>query len=188
MIPVATMKQWLGIAADNTTYDAQLTALEGRLLAVIERKLDWYFGAARPVVETFDGDGRDTIWLRQPPVDGETFGVYTRTGVGYAWSELADTDYELDRRKLAHATSWPYGRRNIQVRYSEGFASAPGDIYQLLLNLIESHVSVGAAAGGAVSGETLGDYSYTIKDVTETDVVNSPLWESVWQSWKRGRI
>jgi len=189
IVTLQQAKDWLGITVATAAQDAALTGLIVRMQAVIERELDWYFDVARAVTEYFDGHERATLFLRQPPVDAEDVVVSTRTGVGYTdWEELIlGTDYEVDQRKLIHASYWPYGGRNIKAEYQEGFTVPPGDIVQVLLESLEDRV-ITAAAAGATDSETLGDYSYNLGDVSAADLERAGSWSEVLNHWRRGRI
>jgi hypothetical protein len=185
MVDLDVIKAYLGITVDD--YDDALTELRDRLVAVIERKLDWYFGPPRDAVEILNGPGRTTLYLRQPPVGGVVT-VYTRAWAGGdVWLILDPVEYEVLGRKLIHRSWWPYGYRNIKVEYQEGFDDPPGDIVQLLLDLMQQFVVVGAAAGD-VKSERIGDYSYTIGDGASANVTGSSFWTDVWNNWKRGRL
>lgn len=192
MISAEKIRNYLGIEDD--AYDEELLELRDRIQAVIEKKLDWYFGPPRVVKEYIDGSGTNLLILRQPPVDPLEVVIMQSLSLyfGVPTDLVSAADYEVDGRKVYHLTSyWYKGRRNITAEYEEGWDedTGPGDIQQLLLELMESRVTIGSTAtAGDVTSETIGDYSYTIDSDGDIDVEESSLWTSIWGSWKRARI
>lgn len=178
MLTLSEIKAWLKITV--ATYDDQLTELEIRTQAIIERELQWYFGPPRTTVEVLNGTGTSRMFLRQPPDDGLVV-VQDRGASGSTWSVVDPGDYELDNRGLYSHGVWPRGLRNHRVTYLEGFTNAPEDIKQLALDLI-SAVWLRRGSEGLTS-ETIGDYSYSVNDLSAT-----PRWSMIVRSWKRGRI
>ena len=172
------VKAWLAITVE--TWDGEIQALMNRALDAVQRELDWYFGESREVTETLDGTGNRVLWLRQPPLGGVV--VSDRTGVGDAWAVVDTADYEGDTRGLFHVANWTAGVRNYQIVYAEGFAVMPGDIEQLLYDLVNAKWR-GRTTNPAMKAEKIGDYSYT-----RGDLEGSKYWDTVVARWRRGRI
>jgi len=188
---LATVKAWIGLpAAADAVVDPQISELMARALDAVQHELDWYFGASRPAVEILDGTGTRALWLRQPPLSGVA--VYERAGVGAAWTLVSAADYEASGdtsqpmtamgRALFNVVNWTAGVRNYKANYDEGFTTMPGDIEQLLLDLVKGKWQ-GRGAIPGMKSETIGDYAYTRGDLEETQG-----WFSVVARWKRGRI
>lgn len=186
LIDLDTVKDWLGIAETVTKHDELLQGLIDRGGEIIERELRWYFGAPRDAVEVLDGTGTSKLFLRQYPVDESAVVVETRSGVSDDWTAVDGDDFEVDGRGLHHRTKWLRGRRNHRATYQEGFDDVPGDIRQLLLDL----VSIGWRRRGkeGLSGERIGDYSYTLLPGTGGDIESLPRWKAVVSRWKRLRL
>lgn len=180
MIDLADLKTWLGVS--GTTHDAALTALEERAVAIVERSLDWYFGPPRPAVEILDGTNTWRMFLRQPPVGGEVV-LSTRSSVRDPWREIEAVDWEIDGRGLYCAPGhlWARGRRNFRAEYEEGFSEPPGDVVQLVYDLVAGIWKRRGSEG--LLSERIGDYNYTLADVQRSD-----RWVSVRMAWKRGRV
>jgi hypothetical protein len=179
MVGLTEVKAWLRIT--DAEHDAELTALLARALDFVQRELDWYFGPPRAATETLSGRGMPSLWLRQPPVGG-TVTVRERLGVGDTWTVVAAADYESEGRGLYHGTTWTTGFRNYQASYSEGFTVTPGDIDQLLLDLVAMKwTDLGNNPG--MRSETLDYYSYT-----RADLEDLPGWGAIKAHWSRGRI
>jgi len=178
---LALVKSWLGITGVED--DAILQALLARTIYFVERELDWYCGEPRAAVETLDGTGLRSLFLRQYIV-GSTLTVEDRAGVGDTWATVPAADYEFETggRMIANVGNWAKGVRNYRVTYSEGFATMPGDVEQLILDLVASRWNNRESDPGLRS-ETIGDYSYTRADLEEM-----AGWGVVWAHWKRGRI
>lgn len=178
MLTLDEVKDWLEIT--DSADDDRLEALMNRAIEAVQRELDWYFGEPRATSETLDGTGRASLYLRQPPADGEV-AVYERTGPTYSWEVLETTEYENDGRGLHHRSQWTRGHRNYRADYLEGFDSPPGDVQQLTLDLIDAKWNADGHTG--IRSESLGRYSYTLADLQEL-----PQWATVRNNWKRGRI
>ena len=179
MLPLAEVKAHLGITGDAS--DGQLAALVDRATAIVERELHWYFRDPRDAVEVLDGTGEASMWLRQPPVDEGAVTVENRTGVGDAWEAVDATDYEVDGRGLYAAGEWARGKRNFRVSYREGFIDPPGDVAQLVLDLVASVWRDKGKEG--LRSERIGDYSYT-----RADLEDQPRWGNVRSNWERRRV
>ena len=165
------------------TDDEILQQLIDRTVDFVQRELDWYFGAPRAATEILDGTGTNLITVRQFIVNSSVV-VSERDTVGEAWETVDTDDYEfrVGERGLYHASEWTAGKRNYRVQYTEGFETMPGDIEQLILDLVTSRWNNRDNDPGLRS-EHIGDYSYTRADLEEL-----PGWSAVFNHWRRGRI
>ena len=177
-VTLASAKAWMGIT--DAAHDAEIQALIDRMLYTVQLELDWYFGIGRPAEEILDGPGNRALWLRQPPLAGVT--VRYRAGVGEDWEMVDADDYEADGRGLFHVGNWTAGVRNYRVNYAEGFVTMPGDIEQLILDLVSMKWQR-RTTDPALKSERIGDYAYTLADLEE-----SQYWTNVLMRWRRGRI
>ena len=177
MLDLASVKAWL--KKTDEARDDVLQALIDRALESVQTALDWYFGPSRSAQEILDGNGRDRIWLRQPPIDGAAR-LFYRACIGEAWTEIDSDLFELDGRTLVVAGTFESARRNYRVTYNEGFTTVPEDIEQLVLDMVKRKWTESGV--GPVQSETLGRYSYTLADVT-----GSKGWTDVMAHWRRGR-
>ena len=175
---LASVKRWLGITVN--TYDTDLQALMDRALYAVQRELDWWFDLPRAASEVLDGTGNRALWIRQPPTDTPI--VSTRSTVGGTWEVVAATEYEQDQRGFFSVGIWTRGVRNYRITYSEGFAVMPGDIEQLLLDIVSTKWKSRDTDPGMKS-ERIGDYSYV-----RGDLEDSSHWALVLSRWRRGRI
>jgi len=177
MFDLTTVKAWLN--KTDTTRDDVLQALMDRAQEAVERYTDWYFGAPRDTSEIVNGNGRPRMWLKQYPVDGAVV-AYEREGVGYAWVAI-DTDlWEVNGREVLAAGVFTAGLRNFRFDYQEGFDTMPGEIEQLLLDMVKQKWNEGTRVG--VVSETLGRYSYSLGDLE-----SMPGWSNVVNTWVRKR-
>lgn len=180
-LKIAELAAEEGVAA--TYWDAELQDLLDRTIDAVQRELDWYFGSPRSADEILDGTGLPSLWVRQYFVNASVT-VSNRSAVGDAW-EVVDTDdyeFEVGKRGLFHASEWTRGHRNYRVQYTEGFATWPGDVQQLVLDLISSRWET-RGTDKNLKSERIGDYAYTRGELQEM-----PGWAEVWAHWKRGRI
>lgn len=180
MLPLNEVKSWLGVTGfDN---DVELQSLIDRAQAFIERETHWYFGDPRSADEVKDGTGTALLFLRQFPVSEDSVVVYERAGITDAWEATDTDDYEVAGRIIGHASRWTKGRRNYRVTYQEGFINPPGDVSQLLLDLVQKKWrEVGERTD--LKSEKIGDYSYVRGDLTELD-----SWNIVKVNWQRQRL
>jgi hypothetical protein len=175
MLDLDSVKAW--IKKTDTDRDDVLQDLIDRALEAVERQLDWYFGDPREAEEILNGNGRPVMFLRQFPVDADVT-VYCRDYIGATWVEVDATLYEVDSRKVAVQGVFIPGVRNYRFVYQEGFATIPGDIEQLVLDLVKRKWFEGKIG---ITSETLGRYSYSLGDL-ET----ASGWTSVMNNWRRG--
>lgn len=183
LVELATAQEFLGISAGAD--DDALTALIERVSEIIERELDWYFGSPRAAVEILSGTGTDKLFLRQPPTDEGALVLSNRSGVGGTWETVDPDLYEVEGRGIYANGLWVRGSRNFRASYSEGFDSVPGDIEQLTLEIVGKAWATRKSAQQGISGETIGDYSYTRGSL---DVRRAPSWSTVAASWRRLRL
>lgn len=186
LVDIETIKTWLKIPASTTAYDDVLTGLEERVAEWIHRELRWYFGPSRERVEVLNGTGTPKMFLLQPPVDGAVT-LHTRSGPGDDYTVVADSDYELGGRGLYCAAGhcWAKGFRNFRATYNEGFEEVPGDIVQLVLDVIAVIWNQRGKEG--FGSERIGDYNYSMLVVNDA-IGNVPRWEKIKHNWRRGRI
>lgn len=181
MVALDDVKAWLKVTTATT--DPQIQGLIDRATAFIERETNWYFGPLRAVTEVLDGTGLGVMFISQPPVDDPVVLVIrNRSSVGADWTVVDAADYEVRDRGLYAAGIWAQGQYNFEVAYNQGFCDVPGDIAQLLLDLVAAKWR-GNDENPAMKSERIGDYSYTRADLTQLD-----SWASVRNNWVRKRI
>jgi hypothetical protein len=93
----------------------------------------------------------------------------------YATLEIADDDtfdYELqaDTGILWRSGAWPLGAANVRVEYTAGYATVPEDV-QTATAFIAKWMYDQLQHDSMVSGETIGNYSYTV--TKETPALNA---------------
>lgn len=185
LVETADAIDYLDLGTLSADDEAALEALIERLSEAIERDLDWYFGPARDASEVLDGTGTSKLFLRQPPVDEDAVEVYYRSGVGGTYSLVDASKYEVEGRGLYADGRWARGKRNFRADYQEGFAEVPGEVVQLLLELVgNAWGSRDVSAVGIVS-ESIGDYSYS-KGVLAVE--NAASYSRVAGNWRRLRL
>jgi hypothetical protein len=178
MVPLDTVKQWLKITTDE--FDDQLQDLIDRAQAIIEREVHWYFGTSRDAEEILDGNGTSSMYLRQPPL-GDVV-ISTRSGATDEWTVVLSNTYEVDGRGLHVSSRWARGKRNFKAVYQEGFTEPPGDVAQLLMEMVSSKWK-NRGERTDMQSESIGDYSYT-----RADLKSQTGWSAVKNTWGRKRI
>lgn len=176
---------FLSLGTLSATDEASLTALIERISDAIERDLGWYFGPSRAKEEILDGTGTSKLFVRQPPLDEDAVVVRNRSGVGGDW-EVVDPDlYEVEGRGIYADGRWVRGKRNFRVDYDEGFAEAPGEIQQLVLEVVSNAWRNRDTDPVGIVAESIGDYSYS-KGVLQLQ--NADSYADVRSSWRRLRV
>jgi len=92
---------------------------------------------AADVTEYQDGDGTDTVLLRNFPVNSIT-SVYDDVGRDYAAASLipaASYMFESSGRLILENALFSFGRQNVKVVYNAGYADVPDDIKVAVANI-----------------------------------------------------
>lgn len=187
MISLVDLKSWLGVT--GTADDMLLVDLEKRAVVWIERQTDRYFGPPAATTETISGRGTGTVYLKELPAASPAPVVDLDLGSGYTVVPLAD--YTLDQGAVYHDTYWPFGRRNIRVTYTRGYApgTEPGDIKQLVLDVVALLYRRAKRKADGLQSETIGDYSYTLgADKGEDPLMSIPTAEATLDAWRRVHV
>lgn len=202
MIPYADIKAWLDLPNDDD--QVKIEALETRVQAHLEGRLELYLGPPEDVVYLLNGTGTDRLWLPQPVAveNPQTVPTFEKAdGVG-GWDAVDAADVELDtidadrgREQAVYALShgtlihWPRGRRNVRVTTRRGYETAPGELVSLALGMIS--ILYGGAGQEGMAAETIGDYSYrktTGGDDFDDAILSIPGAASTISRWRRHKI
>ena len=198
MIPLAALKDYLGIGAEDTSEDTALTELERNAVAFIETQTRRYFGPPELAEEILDGSGTRKLWLSEPPVaeDEYEWPLVTVEEVSVPGAtpttieQGAEDGFEVrirDREGLLVRWGGKVWRRGSEytVSYFRGYAmgSEPGDIRQLVLGLVSLRRNQRGAEG--VRSESLagGEYSYT--RFSGEDLAAIPGAQATIDAWRR---
>lgn len=179
----------------GTSQDARLTIILGAASAAFRRitgrdETTGWESASR--TETIDGNGEDSITLRESPVTAVT--SVTLIADDGSETVLASTEYRVSASsgvltRLSSAIgrhvaeggpdyvgtfwgavpNWPAGAQNIEVVYTGGYATIPLDI-QMAVARVTDTMSREAGTSPAMSSESIGGYSYTrASNIMSTD-------------------
>jgi len=141
---LATIKGYLGIAADETAKDQVLSLIGDGVSELLERELQRLF-VTRTLVEVHNGHGGHLLYLRQYPVVSLTSITVLRSPGDVAPEVMDPTDYMLNAQVgLVHAFNdrFTRGVGNVTVTYSAGHgvqdaATLPSDAVQIGLDLVK---------------------------------------------------
>lgn len=129
---VSNVKSWAGISgdSDNTLIESLIAACDEHVKALLlGRVLE-----SAEYVEKLDGTGFDFLTLSQRPVtEVAEVKIDADRGFGSGIEALASDEYDLDADTgmlYRVAATWPFGRRNIRVTYTAGYATVPADVTQ----------------------------------------------------------
>ena len=193
MIDLTTLKEWLGISAEDTAHDALLTDLEARAVEWVERQTGRYFGPPAETTEVLCGTGARRLWLAEPPVSVAEVVEYAYPGAeGVIIDPAAPDGYEI---RTGGNEGWLVRRGGVwwpgyeyRVRYTRGYPAGqePADIRQLVLDLVALKWSIRGKDG--LQSESIGGYSYTrsaFHIADDGDLKSIPGALRTIQSWRR---
>lgn len=138
-------------------YDSRIAIAIG----VVERFVRAYCGRDRAAgfeeatwTEYLDGDGGETIKLREWPVSSITSVKFRESATAFGTAEASSSYYvdpSTDNRGLvfragglgsweveARTACWPKGRRNIEVVYTGGYSTVPDDLKNACYELVSA--------------------------------------------------
>lgn len=148
---VESVKIYLNITDTNS--DSILASLVASISKQIETECNRVF-AKKDYTEYYDGDGSDSLSLRQYPINSIT-SIHDDIGRDYGASSLvAAADYTFDAEsgivKSDHCFS--AGKNNIKVVYNAGYENIPGDLelaanYLVAAEFKRSRTEVNTAEG-----------------------------------------
>lgn len=174
---VADLKVYLGIASGETSEDDRLNAM----LCGVESFVAKYLGRTLPsasYTQYYDGHGRQELFLNHRPVTAvssvkvdptgygghgiDAFNSASAITLGEDWIPEKLDASESNRGVLIHlGGGWPVGVANIKVAFTAGYSTTPQDIINAV-QILTAEVYTQAGKGGKLTGETLGQYSYTL--------------------------
>lgn len=195
MITLPDLKDWLEVEGDEA--DDLLTSLEARAVEFVERETGRYFGALENVTEILCGDGGGKLRLAEVPTSIPA-SVQERAYVGADATTITASDddgYELRTLTLPSSNLayllrkggcvWARGFE-YSVTYERGYAAGdePGDIRQLVLDLVQVKWAMRDAGGGVFRSESLGPYSYTLADLSRLPGYRAEDAQATIQRWR----
>lgn len=122
LVTDADMYNYLGITASVDDPNGVALAIRDSVEELLESTTGAVFGpASTAVVETHDGTGDRTLWLKRP--------IAALTSITFKYDALLQDDYEVDvvnditcrvgsRRLVARSFNFPCGRDNVEVTYN----------------------------------------------------------------------
>lgn len=137
--PLATLKEFLGIGATDTSRDTLLALA----LGAASRKIDAYTGRrfwydAGVSVRTFDTAGRTVGTTLLVDDIGTATGLIVETGWGASWSTVAAADVSVSPSNataslapytaLVRAAGWPAYPATVRVTARWGWTEIPDDV------------------------------------------------------------
>ena len=192
------------LGEDVTTSDVAVIAIDSACQAIRD-VLGNEINLAEDDEITLDGNGRARLILPEGPV--REVSEVTIIVVGDGSDEpMTSTDYTLEDgrtwrgmflRRVGPSTTypivWPIGLGNIAITYShgydvtepaseppEGFERVPSSIRKVALSLASRIYSAnsGGTTAGAVTGEKIGGYSYTVDTASAVALSSVELLET----------
>jgi hypothetical protein len=178
LISVAAAKLLLELEGDE--YDVALQALIDRATATLARELGRYLGPPAETVETHRTARTRLVVLYDDPVADSSVTLEGSDRPGDDYVAIDASEFAADGRMVRAATRFP---SFVRATYTRGFAvdGGPADLLALIEELLRIGWEVGTT-NAAMESETIGDYSYTRRDLEK-----SGSWQSVARGWRRGR-
>lgn len=188
-------------AEDTAANRATLEELERNALAWVQNQTGRYFGPPEQVTEYITGTGGRRIYLRDHPVlditeyyyDADTEVLVAEAAYpGADLTEIEETGFQvrLSERefalwRLGDAQLWTASPYEYAITYYRGYlpGEEPGDIRQLVLDLVLVRWKIRAEGMTGLRSETIGGYSYTRFGNDDVDAVSGG-WSTI-HSWRR---
>jgi len=131
----ATVQDYGGIPEDNRAYaEGLINGASWMLNSMTNRKL-----LARALTEYYDGDGTNTLLLRNPPLNLVT-NLYDDPAREWGTDTIVSTDnyvtYEAQGKIVATETSFSVGAKVIKIVYNGGYATVPYDLAMGCIELV----------------------------------------------------
>ena len=197
MIDLADLKVELDIDAGDDSFDAWLLAIEPRAVAYVEMRTHRYFGPEADLTEYIIGLDHPRLYLESNVADeGYLTEVIERqyagdTGVtitgsassGFVIRQSARQSFLVRKGGYTWLRDYEY-----EVTYTRGYATGtePGEIRQLVIDLIAARFSSREEGGTGIQSETIGGYSYRKGDFTDGELsALGPLATQVIETWMR---
>lgn len=187
MITVADARQDLGLG-DDTTQDQVVARLITEATASLGRELGIYLGPIVQETEIKCGGhppGHNLVFCLEDPVVTEAYPmtVSTRSTQFDAWTVLAADQWALDGRTVVARNRFPPGRGTVRLVYARGYkvGTGPDELKDLVRQLVKIRYHAReAGSDDLLKSESMGDYSYTRRDLEMTEG-----WASVVDRWRR---
>lgn len=202
LVSTSALKDWLGIASSVTEHDALLAGLEGRCVALIERRTGQYYGPEEADYQEVLNGGHRAVWLSSPPKEGTLAMEYRGTQAG-SWEAVAAESYELEGARVVYVGGaeldgyfppnlpaagltrpgrgpvWPGGRRCLRATYTRGYVEdqGPGDVEQLVRYMVALKFRARGREGITRESGVSKSLSYSAEDLAACgfDEVIAPL-------------
>jgi hypothetical protein len=181
---LGNVKQWLGL--DTLADNADTDALLARMITAASSFISNYCGRSTFLssiyTETYDGNGRDFMLLRQWPVTlitsiALTYGSLSAGPSTTITSPSGTPGYMLEaplpgnsnQRLTLMGAGFPRGRSNVTVIYTAGYQTTPFDVEQVVIELVAERFKakdrIGEISRSLASTETT---TYSTKALNDT--------------------
>lgn len=172
LVTLEELKRSLGLDVDDDSDDANLTDIVERATEWVEGQTKRRFSTPESTTEILRGSGRRDLYLM-----GHVAGLNSEEEHGevvveerflYGDWEVMDELLDFERRgdKLVRIDGSVWSREaEYKVTYDNGYTAAPADIKALVLELAAGEYGANASAADGtadITGEKIGDYSYTV--------------------------
>ena len=138
LVKIERVKTYLDIANTDTAADVLLQDLIARISAWVERYCDRTFAKATHT-EQYDGDGTDTLVVRQWPIISVASLYDDPDRVFGASTQIAAADFVLYKNTgiiRLDGLVFSAGIQNVNVTYDAGYTDIPDDVQQAVVELV----------------------------------------------------
>ena len=159
MITKTEVKSYLGISAN--TYDTVLDFLVSGCVAFVESQIRRKIDSAN-YTELHNG-GKPKYFVRNSPMTAITSVKYNNgTQHTPSWQTVDLENVTFEENGIVHAPGLPCGSRNIEIKYTGGYATTPADLAFVIVQLVAKAFEQRNAQGK--SREAMGGVSVDWKD------------------------
>jgi hypothetical protein len=128
--------------------------------------------ARETITEHHDGRNLPRIWLRRRPVASVTSLTIDGTLIDNTGGDAYDFDPDTgefwrgpNQGGSRFNSPFPTGKRGVVVVYVGGYDPIPADVKQATI-IVAKHLADASRTPGTYKSESIGDYSYTLGDLT----------------------
>lgn len=188
LVSKQTVKQFLGIALADPTYDAAFDQWISEAGTVIATACRQPIESTTKTAHRFSGNGRDTWTLPFFPVTAAS-ALQERQSIDGDWTTV-DTDtwefVNVEGYYLHYPTGFAKGRGNYRVTFTHGYTATPDDIEQVAREMVAHVFQQSPSAGGdarfGVSGITKSKEGTSI---TTAFLDLNPSWRQKLEPYRR---
>ncbi len=171
LVDLGNIKSYLGIAETDTEFDTDLDHLIDAVSWYFNNETNRKLKARDYAAEYYDGDGSDTLYVENYPINSITH-LYIDTERAYgADDEILAADYMIYKdmgKIIVEDTVFSKGNQSVKLEYNGGYATIPYDLENACKEMVAFLFKRDKA------GNRIGVKSLSVEGGSENYVTNMP--------------